>query len=69
MMVNAWVSDKYMHFALFFTTDNIFTVLPIKQLVNHDSEPTTPYKLESGTKPSVSNIHVLFFPCVVQKAN
>ena len=30
--------------------------------------PTTPYKLITGTKPSVSHLRVLFFPCVVRKA-
>ena len=29
---------------------------------------TTPYKLATGTKPSVSHLRVLFFPCVVRKA-
>ena len=38
-----------------------------KNLVNQDGEPTTPYKLETGTKTSVSNICALLCPCVVQK--
>ena len=29
---------------------------------------TTPYKLATGMKPSVSHLRVLFCPCVVQKA-
>ena len=29
---------------------------------------TTPFKLATGKKPSVSHLRVLFFPCVVQKA-
>ena len=29
--------------------------------------PTTPYKLATGTKSSVSHLRVLFFPCVVRK--
>ena len=37
-------------------------------MVNHDSDPTVPYNLVTSTKPSVSNIRVLFFPCVVQKS-
>ena len=49
-------------------TYHVFTVLPIKQLVNQDAEPTTPHKLETGKKPSVSNPHDLFCLCVVQKA-
>ena len=51
-----------------YTTDNIFPVIPIKHLVNQDGEPNTPHKLATGTKPSVSKIHVLFFPFVVQNA-
>ena len=51
-----------------YITDHIFPVLPIKHLVNHDGEPTTPQKLASGTKPLVSNLFVLLCPCVVQKS-
>ena len=53
---------------LIYTTDHIFPVLPIKNLINEDGFPTTPYKLETGTKPSVSHLRVLFCPCVVRKA-
>ena len=58
IMVNAQVSDKYIHFALMYTTDNISPILPIKHLVNQDGEPTTPHKLETGTKFSLSNLRV-----------
>ena len=68
IMVHTRVSDKYIHFSLMYTTDNIFPDLPIKHLVNQDSEQTTPHKLATGTKPSVSNLRVLFYPCVVRKA-
>ena len=51
-----------------YTTDHIFPVLPIKYLINEDGDPTTPYKLATGTKPSVSHLRVLFCPCVVRKA-
>ena len=50
-----------------FTTGCIFTVLPIKHLINQDVEPTMPHKLVTGTEPSVSNIRVLFFLYVVKK--
>ena len=50
-----------------YTTDHIFTVLPIKDLIEEDGDPTTPYKLATGTKPSVSHLRVLFCPCVVRK--
>ena len=51
-----------------YTTDYIFPVLPIKYLIKEDGNLTTPHKLETGTKPSVSHLRVLFFPCVVRKA-
>ena len=52
-----------------YTTDHIFPVRPIKDLINEDGDPTTPFKLATGTKPSVSHLHVLFCPCVVRKAS
>ena len=51
-----------------YTTDHVFTVLPIKDLISEDGDPTTPYKLATGTKLSVSHLRVLFCPCVVRKA-
>ena len=68
LMVHAEVPENYIHFALMYTTDHIFTVLPIKDLINEDGDPTTPYKMATGTKPSVSHLRVLFCPCVVRKA-
>ena len=68
LMVHARVPEIYVHFALMYTTDHIFPVLPIKDLINKDGDPTTPHKLATGTKPSVSHLRVLFFPCVVRKA-
>ena len=67
-MVHVQVSDKYIHFALVYTKDNTFPVLPIKQFVNQDSEPNMPHKLATGTKPSVSNLRVLLCPCAVKKS-
>ena len=67
-MVHARVPEVYVHFALMYMTDHIFPVLPIKDLINEDGDPTTPHKLATGTKPSVSHLRVLFCPCVVQKA-
>ena len=60
-MVHAIVSEVYVHFALMYTTDHIFPVLPIKDLINKDCDPTTPHKLATGTEPSVSHLRVLFF--------
>ena len=68
LMVHARVPEVYVHFALMYTTDYIFPVLPIKYLINEDGDPTTPHKLATGTKPSVSHLRVLFCPCVVRKS-
>ena len=67
-MVHARVPEVYVHFALIYTIDHIFPVLPIKYLIKEDGDPTTPHKLEKGMKPSVSHLRVLFCPCVVRKA-
>ena len=67
LMVHAQVLESYIHFALTYTTDHVLLVLPIKDLINEDGEPTTPFKLATGTKPSISHLRVLFFPCIVQK--
>ena len=68
LMVHARVTEVYVHFTLMYTTDNIFLVLPIKYIINEDGNPTTPQKLATGTKPSVSHLRVLFCPCIVRKA-
>ena len=54
LMVHARVSEAYIHFSLMYTTDHIFLVLPIKYTINKDGDPTTPHKLATCTKPSVS---------------
>ena len=68
IMVHARVSEAYINFELMYTPDHIFLVLPIKDLINGDGKPTTPYRIATGMKPSVSHSRVLFCPCVVQKA-
>ena len=68
LMVHDRVLEVYVHFALMYTTYHIFLVLPIKYLINEDGDTTTPHKLATGTKPSVSHLRVLFCPCVVRKA-
>ena len=67
LMVLAQVSEAYIHFALMYTADNIFPVLPIIYLINKYGEPNTPNKLVTGTRPSMSHLRVLFFTCVVQE--
>ena len=67
-MLHSRFLEAYIHFALMHTTDNIFPFLTIKDRINEDSNPTTPFKLSTGTKPLVSHLRLLFFPCVVRKA-
>ena len=68
LMVHARVLEVYVHFALMYTTDNIFPVLPIKDLTNEDGDLTMPHKMSTGKKPSVSHSPLFFCPCVVRKA-
>ena len=56
------------NFASMYTTDHIFPVLPIKDLINKYGKPTMLFKFATDTKPSVSHLRVLFCPCVVRKA-
>ena len=63
LMVHARVPEVYVNFALMYTTDHIFLVLPIKDLINEDGDQTTPHKLATGTKPSVSLLRVIFSMC------
>ena len=68
LIVHARVSETYIHFALMYTIDHIFLILPIKYMINKYGNPTTPFKLATGTQPSVSHLRVLFCPYVVRKA-
>ena len=68
LMVHAQVLEAYIHFALIYTVDNILPVLLIKDFTNEYNKPTTPFKRATGTKPSLSNLRVLFCLCLVQKA-
>ena len=61
LMVNTRVLKVYVHFELMYTTDHIFPVLTIKDIINEDGDPTTPHKLATGTKTSVSHLRVYFF--------
>ena len=67
-MVHHRVLEAYINLALMYTTDHIFPFLSIKDLINEDGDPTTPYKLATGKKPLVSQICVFIFPCVVRKS-
>ena len=67
LMVYAPVYEVYIHFTLIYTADHILQVLTIEYLIKKYGEPTTPFKLATGMKSSISNFRVLFCPCVVQK--
>ena len=45
-----------------------FSVLKFKDLIKEDGKLTKSFKLATDTKPSVSHLHMLFFPFVVPKA-
>ena len=68
LMVHDRLLEVYVHFAFMYTTDHIFMVLPIKDIIKEDGDPKTPHKLATCTKPSVSHLCVLFFPGIVRKA-
>ena len=68
LMVHARVLEAYINFILMYMVDHILLVLPIKYLIKDDGETTTPFKLVTGTKPSIYNLRVLFCPCVERKA-
>ena len=57
-MVHVRVSEAYIHFMLMYTADHIFPVLTIKDLINKEGNPDTPYKLTTGIKPSI--LHLRF---------
>ena len=61
LMVHTRVLEAYIHFALMYTTDQMFPVLPIKDMINKDGYPTLPFKLATCTKHSVSHSRVLLF--------
>ena len=48
-MVHDRALEACIHFALMYTTDQIFPVLPIKYLINEDGDPTTSFKITTGT--------------------
>ena len=39
LMVHARFLEVYIHFAFMYTTDHIFMVIPVKDLINEDRDP------------------------------
>ena len=66
-MLHAGVLGAYIHFTSMYTAYYIFPILPIRELINEDDKPTTPFKLATGMKPSGSHLSILCCPCVVRK--
>ena len=60
LMVHDRVLEAYIHFALMYTTYHNFPFLSIKYMINEDGDSNTPYKLATGTKPSVSHYACYF---------
>ena len=61
-MVHARVLEAYIHFALMYAEDHILPVLPIKDPLNENGDPTTPFKLATCMKLSISHLRMLFCP-------
>ena len=66
LMVNTRFSEAYIHFALIYTTDNIFLVIPKNDLINKDGKNTKPFKLATGTNLQY-HIYVCYFVQVLYK--
>ena len=60
LMVHARVPKLFVYFALMYTTDHIFPVLPIKDIINEDGDTTTPPKLTTGT-----NLQCIIYACFI----
>ena len=59
LMVHARLLEAYIHFVLMYTTDHIFPVLPIEDLIKKDGDPTLPFKVATGT-----NLQYHIYACV-----
>ena len=68
LMVPARFLEAYIHLALIYTTYHIFLFLTINDMIKKEGDPTTPFKLATGTKHSLSYLSVLFCLCVARKA-
>ena len=58
LMVHAKFLEAYIHFVLMYTTDHMFPVIPIIDMINKDSKMTTPFKLAAG-----KNLHYCIYAC------
>ena len=58
LMVYVRFLEAYIHFVLMYTADNIFSLPPIKDLINKYVKPTTPFQLVTGGKRLVSHLRM-----------
>ena len=63
LMVHARVSEAYIHFALMYTTDHIFPILPIKDLINRYGDPKTPHTCNRYETYSMTFTRVFLYMC------
>ena len=61
IMVHARFSEVNIYFEFMYTTDHIFPVLRIKDMINEDGDPNMPFKLATYSNPSLSYLRRLFF--------
>jgi hypothetical protein len=61
ILVHARLSNHFYHFAAKYAKD-ILNVLPSKNLLDHNGNPTTPYFKAFRTKPKIGNFHVFGCP-------
>ena len=67
-MVHVQVPETCIHFSFMYTAYYILPVLTIKEFIKKYGDPTTPFKLATDMKPSISYLRVLFFQCVIIKS-
>ena len=60
LTVHMQVFQNDIHFTLMYMEDHSLPVPPIKDLINKDGDPTTPFKLATSMKYLISHLRVLF---------
>ena len=66
-MVHVQVPETCIHFSFMYTAYYILPVLTIKEFIKKYGDPTTPFKLATDMKPSISYLRVLFFSMCYNK--
>ena len=66
MLLHARMNKKFFFYAVKYA-QRIHDVIPIKDLIDNQGLPTTPYYLLSGSKPNVKQFRVFGCPAVFKK--